>query len=362
MFQGCTNFNQDLRRWNISNVHDMSYIFEGCVSFDVNLSPFEFKSDISDIIGIDTTMALIITTHGAYIRKSNRKVYLMDIIKYSEATPGRCAIQNVNTIWRTYNKFLTEFYKPGTMSEARFRNSIAEINKTQSENYSEDSIKKVMEGIPNISDVMVNSIRENQEVRKITPGWFGKTLGFSSEYYEKYFDFDDTISYRFIILAFSNKFIYRITKKTIEEGLVDLKTIVSSSTHPSKLKILTCIDILVANYTRSTIKCITRSGYKTFRLTNAIIRSDLYNLIESFGIKTLYEIDFSCGNLLDLDGTNKHTSVDEQDYLNARTHKFRGGLSKSRRKSRRQTRQSNNFESYRRAKSSRGLISRRKVK
>ena len=38
MFDGCKNFNGDLSNWNVSNVEDMTYMFEGCNNFNSDLS------------------------------------------------------------------------------------------------------------------------------------------------------------------------------------------------------------------------------------------------------------------------------------------------------------------------------------
>lgn len=34
MFDGCINFNQDISNWNVSNVTDMSCMFEVCINFN----------------------------------------------------------------------------------------------------------------------------------------------------------------------------------------------------------------------------------------------------------------------------------------------------------------------------------------
>jgi surface protein len=38
MFQDATGFNADIRGWNVSNVTDMSYMFLGALSFNVDIS------------------------------------------------------------------------------------------------------------------------------------------------------------------------------------------------------------------------------------------------------------------------------------------------------------------------------------
>jgi surface protein len=37
MFNGCTNFNQDISGWNVSKVNDMGGMFSGCTNFNQSL-------------------------------------------------------------------------------------------------------------------------------------------------------------------------------------------------------------------------------------------------------------------------------------------------------------------------------------
>ena len=48
MFGGCKEFNQDISSWNVSNVIDMSWIFYGCNKFNRDISNW----DISNVINM----------------------------------------------------------------------------------------------------------------------------------------------------------------------------------------------------------------------------------------------------------------------------------------------------------------------
>ena len=41
MFYGCTSFNQDISKWNVSNVTDMSFMFCLCKSFNQDISNWD---------------------------------------------------------------------------------------------------------------------------------------------------------------------------------------------------------------------------------------------------------------------------------------------------------------------------------
>ena len=51
MFLGATSFNQNLSRWDVSSVTDMSSMFDGALSFNQNLSKWNVSSvtDMSDM-------------------------------------------------------------------------------------------------------------------------------------------------------------------------------------------------------------------------------------------------------------------------------------------------------------------------
>jgi surface protein len=38
MFEGCTSFNSDLSRWNVANATDLAFMFHDCTSFNADLS------------------------------------------------------------------------------------------------------------------------------------------------------------------------------------------------------------------------------------------------------------------------------------------------------------------------------------
>ncbi|RDU72342.1 hypothetical protein CQA57_06995 [Helicobacter anseris] len=46
MFDGCNSFNADLSRWNVSNVENMAYMFYNCNSFNADLS----KWNVSNVV------------------------------------------------------------------------------------------------------------------------------------------------------------------------------------------------------------------------------------------------------------------------------------------------------------------------
>ena len=41
MFCNCENFNQDISGWDVSNVTDMTYMFESCKSFNQDISGWD---------------------------------------------------------------------------------------------------------------------------------------------------------------------------------------------------------------------------------------------------------------------------------------------------------------------------------
>ena len=49
MFSYCLKFNQDISRWDVSNVTDMGYMFNGCKLFNQDISPW----DVSNVIDME---------------------------------------------------------------------------------------------------------------------------------------------------------------------------------------------------------------------------------------------------------------------------------------------------------------------
>ena len=41
MFYNCKKFNQDISKWNVSNVKDMSFMFYGCKKFNQDISGWD---------------------------------------------------------------------------------------------------------------------------------------------------------------------------------------------------------------------------------------------------------------------------------------------------------------------------------
>ena len=46
MFYNCPKFNSDLSRWNVSNVMNMSNMFDGCTRFNCDLSGWDTSSAV----------------------------------------------------------------------------------------------------------------------------------------------------------------------------------------------------------------------------------------------------------------------------------------------------------------------------
>ena len=44
MFQGATSFNQDISKWDVSNVENMDYMFSGATSFNQDISNWDVSN------------------------------------------------------------------------------------------------------------------------------------------------------------------------------------------------------------------------------------------------------------------------------------------------------------------------------
>ena len=51
MFEGCTNFNSDLSKWNVSKVKYMTGMFKRCTNFNSDLSKWDV-SNVKDMSGM----------------------------------------------------------------------------------------------------------------------------------------------------------------------------------------------------------------------------------------------------------------------------------------------------------------------
>ena len=48
MFNRCTEFNQDISKWDVSKVKNMSFMFAGCESFNQDISSWDI-SNVTDV-------------------------------------------------------------------------------------------------------------------------------------------------------------------------------------------------------------------------------------------------------------------------------------------------------------------------
>jgi surface protein len=52
MFDGCTSFNSDLSRWNVTNATNLCSMFAYCTSFNINVSQWDVANAIENMDGI----------------------------------------------------------------------------------------------------------------------------------------------------------------------------------------------------------------------------------------------------------------------------------------------------------------------
>ena len=59
MFESCTVFNQDLSKWDVSNVTNMNKMFFGCKSFKQNLSKWNISKVTNNNLMFSKTKTLL---------------------------------------------------------------------------------------------------------------------------------------------------------------------------------------------------------------------------------------------------------------------------------------------------------------
>merc|ERR1712054_180547 len=92
MFNGASSFNQDISRWNVSTVTNMSYMFSIASSFNQNIGKWPIKTDC------DTNGMF----HGCLIVKETfeGKLYGDKIAKYFNLDNG-----NEDMVWEPYTRW-----------------------------------------------------------------------------------------------------------------------------------------------------------------------------------------------------------------------------------------------------------------
>jgi len=297
MFHGCTNFNRDISRWNVSNVTNMQEMFASCEMFNCDLKSWNVckvnnrqniffdcglerkKQPLFEIYSLNqeiTTLkgraiAMSITTHGNLISKRNRNTYHMQIYKMNEVPIGYCAIANPVRRLKIRNQFSESF-----ITKKMFDHPIT--IKSNNPHYSSEIIEHLSRPVmrdpdapyKNTSNIeyLTQRVQKQEGVRKM-----GKMT-----YTDKLFLFDEPS--REIFLTFFSGFKYFINTTTLGYDMYDLIYIVEHSGFTEKEKITGIIKHIC----------------NKFRLSGAILRSDIYKLIDSFGVKKLYEFDASCNS------------------------------------------------------------------
>lgn len=291
------------------------------------------------------SLSLTITTHGMLVDATlyGRSHYNMTIHKIDEVDSGYPQIGCIPYRLKV-DKIISDNYlenKEALKNREISWNEVAFLDKQTPlfyNAYTEDAITRFVP--PITSDFSKNKeyyvtgvqrqgpFKKLERGRKITDE--GETE--MEEMIEKVYTFGGE-NFRGMMLTFETGFMIRITPSGMETQLRDFKYVVNNSDLDNKEEVISKIENIATTY---------REGFslggKTY--ANTILRSMLYDLIDSLGVRDLYEYDGSCNSFWNLKTKGKTSKLGNETMLAEIGHRVWGKTKRKRKRKRKSKRKS----------------------